>query len=472
MNETTRLAAASVLSAALACLTPVAASGERPPVSTPLPVDSLADAPAGAGTGTSEGRGAEISGEILGLTAAETQQVWVSALKGGQLPLGTAPDADGRYRFADLDSGRWTIVANDPAAGRMASGVVEVAAGGGPYRLDLVFAGGLTLTGRVRVDGEPLAHGTILLHGSEGGRSTRVSTEADGSFRAAGLEPGSYDLWVHQDLDALGHRRLILTRDDELLLDLPTGSLAGRLLAAAGEIVPGAEVRLHTTDETAPFRLAGMASTDAAGRFSLPRLAPGTYDVRAYTGNRVARATVSLAAGDRRELELRLEQGAELVLVPRLAAGGRPQRLALRINEFLTSAIYFGETTLTADGEAVFPGVPTGDWRIAVAGGGTALVDVAVKVPGPAVAIILPPPTVLEVEVPALADQMLAPLAIAGPDGRTPAAGVGPGLTWGRWRFSSLPPGTWTVRVTGPDGRDYWGTATTAPDQPARLVLD
>ena len=423
--------------------------------------------------------GEEIAGRLLGVPETELLdlQVWATLnADSGFSQRSASPGPDGRFRLTGLGPGLWSVMASG-SSGRSARAEVEVTAGGGPHRLDLDL-GGLTLGGSVQVEGEPLAQVSVQLLGLDVEYSATVYTAFDGSFRAAGLKPGRYEIQVHTNLGAsLGRRELLFTVDEEIQFDLVTASLSGRVLDAAGEPLPGSYVSLWIARPPGSVEMSGTAIADHAGRFAFPHLAPDRYAVGAGTegGGALARAEVSLEAGDHRELELRLERGLELVLVPRPAGGGPFDSLMLTVFQPGEMPVYIASMPVSAEGTAVFSDVPAGDWTIAVSGDGVATIDLAVTVPGPPVILDLPPPTVLEVEVPALADVGFVPLAVIGPDGRAPAAAwlfSGGRLYRGQWTIGDLPPGIWTVSAVGPGGREFQGTATTVPDQPARLVLD
>lgn len=422
--------------------------------------------------------GEEIAGRLLGVPEAELLRVRISA-HSNDVPRSwsASPGPDGHYRLTGLEPGRWTVSAY-AETGRSARGEVEVAAGGGPYRLDLDLGGGLTLTGSVRVDGEPLAGAAVAITGAGGGvpLGAHVETAFDGTFRAEGLEPGDYRIVVGSGGSTLGRRELTLSGDGEIHLDLPAAALSGRVVDAEGAPVAEASVLVQLAGQPGLEGISGMASTDAAGRFALSRLAPDRYEVSAAVqGKPVARATVSLEAGDRREVELRLEAGSELILMPRLSGGGQPHLLTLFVLDAGDVPVYVGEAQVASDGAAVFSDVPAGAWRLVVHGLGTAMIDAAAEVPGPPMTVVLPPPTMLEIEAPALGESAIVPLTIVGADGRPPAVvslGRVARLFQGRAVVLQLPPGTWTVHAVGPDGREYLGTAVTAPGAAARLVLE
>lgn len=110
---------------------------------------------------------------------------------------------------------------------------------------------------------------------------------------------------------------------------------------------------------------------------------------------------------------------------------------------------------------------------------GRSVGSAAVTAPGPPVTVPLGPAATLEITVPALeGSETVAEAELLDAAGR-PFQRSGWGVTSSRWklmrgsgRITGLPAGTWTVRVTTPDGRTWTGTATTAPGADARLVLE
>ncbi|HEU4422369.1 MAG TPA: carboxypeptidase-like regulatory domain-containing protein, partial [Pilimelia sp.] len=101
--------------------------------------------------------------------------------------------------------------------------------------------------------------------------------------------------------------------DDALL---PTGSLGGRLVNAAGEPVAGATVALHQDGHSA-----GIAGTDDNGEFQLARVLPGIYQVSFSLGNGLEQ----WAYGKRSEAEadaITVAVGEHTVVNERLLATG------------------------------------------------------------------------------------------------------------------------------------------------------
>jgi hypothetical protein len=94
-----------------------------------------------------------------------------------------------------------------------------------------------------------------------------------------------------------------------ILDPVAAGSLAGALLAAAGQPLDGARVLALAAGERDPAEARAATVTDERGRFLLRGLQPGTYDLVAQRGSlRGAALQVALAAGETRDLVLELAE--------------------------------------------------------------------------------------------------------------------------------------------------------------------
>lgn len=120
--------------------------------------------------------------------------------------------------------GTWRVTASFPS-GLAATGTVEVGAGEEAV-LDLEMPRGLTLSGQVLVDGQPLAEAEISVSPSpapaERYSPTRATTRYDGSFSVPGLLPGRITLTVtSRGVDHAQH--LDLTTDQTITIEISTG---------------------------------------------------------------------------------------------------------------------------------------------------------------------------------------------------------------------------------------------------------
>jgi hypothetical protein len=119
---------------------------------------------------------------------------------------------------------------------------------------------------------------------------------------------------------------------------------------------------------------------------------------------------------------------------------------------------------------------PPGRWRLLIASEESATTAVDVTVPSTGVRVVLLPPTKLTVTVPALAaDRQSAHLTLLGSDGQ-PFRALWGLSQWpvvaGRAEVGSLPPGTWKILVTAPDGRTWQGVATTTAGAAVQVSLE
>ena len=142
--------------------------------------------------------------------------------------------------------------------------------------------------------------------------SPPVLTALDGSFRVAGLPPGSYGVRAYRPGGGEAVVSHVALGDHPTLTIHPTGVLAGVVIAASGapitDVVVAAQDREHevSRDERAYF---------TGGRFALRDLPAGSYKLT-VDGDPGSALIVPLGEGERRE-DLRL------VIQPRYALHGR-----------------------------------------------------------------------------------------------------------------------------------------------------
>ncbi|MCD6361270.1 MAG: carboxypeptidase regulatory-like domain-containing protein, partial [Armatimonadetes bacterium] len=122
--------------------------------------------------------------------------------------------------------------------------------GGEQTRLDFAAAGGVTVSGRVLLRGEPLANASVSLRWTSpaGAASASDVTGADGEFHLYAVPPGERYLSCHQFQETLQRSRSahvwVTVADSDITQDLivPDGSIAGVLTNAAGTPIAGARV--------------------------------------------------------------------------------------------------------------------------------------------------------------------------------------------------------------------------------------
>ena len=256
-------------------------------------------------------RGARVEGEIVGLVPGEGSRFGVSAR-----PLEGAGGEDswsrhkagrvdhaGRYAVHGLTEGRWEVVARDAQSGLTARATVEIGSELGDERLDLELPGGLTLSGRVLINGEGAPGLTLSLSGDPEGSGrppveARVGTRYDGGFRFAGLPVGTYRLALGSDYS----REVELRVDREIAVELTAVRVAGRVLDAQGLPVGGATVDLRR-ENLSPREGRGV-TTGADGRFIFPTVLPGRYRLEASAAAGTAATSLAVDRLDVERLEL------------------------------------------------------------------------------------------------------------------------------------------------------------------------
>ena len=147
--------------------------------------------------------GHSLRGRVLGPAGEPVAGARLTLITAGPAQVSTViqSGAGGEFRAVGLPAGRLTVLAESQRWERVSRGGVSLPT---DERLELRFAGGLSLSGRVvdDRDGTPLAAVRVEATRSDreplvrAGRLVRPSvvTDATGSFRVDGLPPGRFDL--------------------------------------------------------------------------------------------------------------------------------------------------------------------------------------------------------------------------------------------------------------------------------------
>lgn len=221
--------------------------------------------------------GGVVMGQVLGLEPGEAANLMVEA-RGPGLSRHGQMSGPGTYRIEGLSAGDWLVTAEVRGIGRRAQGRVRLGESGGETRLDLELGEGLALDGQVRENGEPLVDAQVHLFGPSGDRAASVRTDRSGSFRVEGLEPGTHGVEVVSLGRQIRHAEtLTIERDRRIEIDLPTGSLSGRVVDSAGFPIPLARILLEPLAGPSQAGAPRWLTTQADGSFTVARLLAGRY---------------------------------------------------------------------------------------------------------------------------------------------------------------------------------------------------
>ena len=429
--------------------------------------------------------GGAIVGRVLGLEPEALPHVEVGGFRREAMDFrSTRVDFEGRFRLAAVAPGEWRVSAEVPGTGRRAEGRVTLPPGASEVALDLDFASGFTLSGRVMRGGAPAPGAVVSADGSDVADHGEAQADRDGLFRISGLDAGSYDVSV-QAGTALAREKVTLDADRDVVLELAVAAVAGRVFDAADRApLAGASVHLESTEEEQRswWLERAVVTTDAQGRFRLAEVAAGQWRVRVdHEGYAAGVREITVREGvDVEELEVALEATSGLVVEVVRAAGGAPPAVTLAVIDGTGKAVVNGWYETGPEGRVRLATVPAGSFDVLAAADGLAVARAAAVVPGPPVRLALAPAAAVELRVPALAgNQALVKVVARSADGvplRFPGWGNNVQSDWnmtqGQRRLDGLPPGTWTVEARAPDGRVWSGTVTLVPGQTAELVLE
>jgi protocatechuate 3,4-dioxygenase beta subunit len=427
------------------------------------------------------GTGGAIVGQLSGLDFAELSQVRIWLVSGSRQTGVVSPD--GSYRIEHVAPGEQRVTASLPGGARQAEGRVTLDPGAPEARLDLEFGGGLTLSGRVLRNGEPAVGLNVMVSG--GGAGGRFGdTDHQGRFRFEGLDAGPYELEVFGFRSGSRHHEQVdLTADRDLLIDLRSVAVTGRVVDSADQSpIPNAQVTLLAAEAEpqGPFQ-AIETTSDTRGVFRLRDVGEGGWKLRAVLpGYAPAEVDVQVAEGtpvDGVEIALQATEGVVLEVL--LASGRPPDEVSTSVLDAAGRVVASASYPTGEDGRVRIASVAPGTWELLLEADGTAAVSLPVTAPGNAGRVILPQPGGLNLKVPSLADARVgAKVTLVDSGGkpyRTPwgnAIMQDFDLYGGTRKFERLPPGNWTVNVSATDGRTWTGKATVVPGGMAEVTLE
>jgi len=295
-------------------------------------------------------------------------------------PFRAATDAEGRFRIAGLPAGLFELRIEGPELAPLPAKTIAVPQGDG-----LLDLGTFTLASRSRIagwivdaGGRPVEGVDLWVVASESTITTQAArqagraavTDRDGRFelrnRAVGdqeklraCRKGFLPAEFQAQGPAAGEPRIVLT---------PTTRIAGTVVSAEGDPLPGARVLAYPSsgpagsdlmlpDPPCPFELEAVAG--AAGDFVLELREPGRYDVNASGAGhlRAELAHVLVPPEGLEGLELRMDGGT---IVTGHVSDPQGHAIAGAVLS-LSSSRSFTKASTDGDGEFLLEGVEPGD---------------------------------------------------------------------------------------------------------------
>jgi protocatechuate 3,4-dioxygenase beta subunit len=316
-------------------------------------------------------RGGTVNGRVLGLTAAEISRCQVFS-RGAR----TQPAPDGSFTLAGVPLGRGEVGAFVLPESKRRTATVDVTAIDQPVSVELDFGHGARLFGGVRRSGAPL--GSIIVEVSSGGGGQTTTSDSQGQWELAGVEPGRVEVRaLDRQSRVLAARELDVTGDAHVDLEIQGGTVRGAVVALPDRApLVGAKVTAEGGGEPPITRDAG---TDQRGAFTLEDLPDGDLVVRADAeGYAPAEARVTVSMGVGREVVLALEAEKRLRLLLREEDGSAPDQVQLlpvrggRVDDPVW-------VTCDRAGRASVASLPAGAYTFFISsGGGAALVTLPV----------------------------------------------------------------------------------------------
>ncbi|NIM00534.1 MAG: hypothetical protein GTN89_06600 [Acidobacteria bacterium] len=426
--------------------------------------------------------GTRIVGHVTGLDPKDYSRVTIRAMGADFDFHGTGVDHEGGFRLDNVSPGDHELVGTLSDSARRATSKVRVDAGVPEVSAELVFDSGVTLSGHVRQADAPIAGATISASSEEQNRTGWSQTDANGFFALDGLVPGSYEVTIREFRTGLAHTETVeVSTSREIEIEIPSAAVRGTVVDSSDrQPLAGVQLLLTPVGETPRgFMPLHSATTDSTGRFELPAIADGSWELSAEKQGYAATQQTIQVQHERSEEDVRvsLDPTEGISLEVRMPSGSAPDEVRLAVLSGET-AIVSGSYSTGENGSVRVSTVPPGSWDVLMSAPGTSTTTFRVNAPGPKTPVQLAPATQLTVEIPELVESgQLATLKLTGSDGRLYRALGWSGQPQSSWQVRggrqvvTLPPGSWTVQVESRDGQAWSGSSVTSPGSDATLVL-
>ncbi len=429
--------------------------------------------------------GGTIHGTIRGLAPEKFSDVNVQAEGMSFMGFGgVAVDYEGNYRLEHLGPGSYNVVATMGGSGRRAQGQAVLDSDATEVRVDLEFGAGLTLSGRTTQGGEPIRGATVFVEGVDVTQSGFSQTNNRGEFSIEGLEPGDYEIHVRNWQTGLAYTESVeLATSRKVEIEVPTARVVG-VIADASDRQPlaGVSLTLRSEAQDSSHLPTHTGTTDLNGRFELPNVADGSWNLTATKQGYATITEVVAVHFEKQAGDLRLSMAATegLTLLAQLPTGGAPSEIRVAVIDGSGTPVVSGNFATGENGRVRLSSVPPGSWELIVSAAGAATSSFRADAPGAGLPVPLQPATTLKVSVPELRNSnSVALISLTDSQNRPFRALSWSGRPRSEWRmtggeieFASLPPGSWQITVAAADGRTWQDGSVTVPGAVAEVTLE
>jgi hypothetical protein len=270
------------------------------------------------------GTGATINGRVTGLPPEQFTQVTVVAA-GGTSRNQTFADAGGNFSLTGMPDGSVRIDAmlNAPGQRRLAPSKTIVIENGNAPAVEMNFEGGITVTGHVTRANAPLPMGNLAFiprPASPDRQLVSAMISADGSYTAAGLATGDYDVRINAPGVAFA-TKYTAAASATFDIDIRGATLRGHVVDASSG-APVANARVSVGSRAPAF---GSALSDSDGHFTIDALIDDTYRMQVSSDQYVtAIQQILVANGSVADVEVRLDQAPAVLIHLSDATTGSP----------------------------------------------------------------------------------------------------------------------------------------------------
>jgi hypothetical protein len=283
----------------------------------------------------------------------------VSLLRNGQTVATRQSGAGGSYSFAGIDAGDYTVRANYKGD---VSNTASVTVGAGEVKgADDLFVYLQTVRATVTLNGAPTSGATVTLLQGANAVATGT-TNANGNYIFPDVVAGTYTIRATKGGDTATSASFTVPRDGSQVT-APTVALLLQSISGTvtlnGNNASGATVQLEQNGQ-----IINTATTGTNGQYSFTGLTPGTYVLRAISGNlRSSDVSVTVLRGTNRtgvNLAMFAAGVTGRVLVNGVGSSGIPVTL-------LQGTTTVATTTSGTNGTYGFVNVPAGQYTIRAA---------------------------------------------------------------------------------------------------------